>query len=121
AQFEAIGRARFHAELVARDRAAAELRVSDTQRILRAADVLQATGRPISEWQSVAGKPLLSGLKLARFVISPDRELLYGRIDRRFEQMLARGALEEAKALLHLDASLPAARSLGFPELARHL
>src|SRR5437868_2950372 len=95
ARFEAIGRERFYDELVAQDPEAAELRPSDTQRILRAADVLQATGRPISEWQSVAGKPVLSGLKLARFVISPDRELLYGRIDRRFEQMLARGALEE--------------------------
>ena len=121
ARFEEIGRARFYAELVERDPSAAEFRPSDTQRILRAADVLQGTGRPLSQWQRVAGKAVLDGLKLACFVISPDRELLYQRIDRRFEQMLADGALDEAKQLLQLDSSLPAARSLGLPELVRHL
>jgi tRNA dimethylallyltransferase len=121
ARFDAIGRERFYAELLQRDPAAAQLRPSDTQRVLRAADVLQATGRPISEWQRVAGKPVLNGLKLARFVISPERDVLYDRIDRRFEQMIAEGALEEARSLLHLDPSLPAARSLGVPELLQFL
>ena len=120
-RFEMIGRERFYAELVQRDPSAADLRPSDTQRILRAADVLQATGRSITEWQRAAGKPVLEGLTLARFVISPDRELLYQRIDRRFEQMIAQGALEEASRLLHLDPELPAARSLGVPELMRFL
>lgn len=121
ARFETIGRDRFYAELLERDASAADLRPSDTQRILRAADVLHATGRPISQWQRIAGQPVLKGLQLARFVISPDRELLYQRIDRRFEQMIADGALDEAKQLLQLDPSLPAARSLGLPELVRHL
>ena len=85
ARFEAMGRERFYAELVQRDSAATALRVSDTQRILRAADVLEATGHPLSKWQSLAGRPVLQGMKLACFVISPDRELLYRRIDLRFD------------------------------------
>jgi tRNA dimethylallyltransferase len=121
ARFEIIGRERFYAELVERDPSAADLHPSDTQRILRAADVLHGTGRPISDWQRVAGRPVLNGLQLACFVISPERELLYRRIDRRFEQMIAAGALDEAKQLLGLDPSLPAARSVGLPELVRHL
>ncbi len=75
-QFASIGRENFYAELVRRDPASAALRRSDTQRILRAADVLEATGRGLSAWQSVAGCPVLQGLRVARFVIAPDRELL---------------------------------------------
>jgi tRNA dimethylallyltransferase len=120
-RFGAIGREQFHAELVQRDPAAAALRVSDTQRLLRAADVFEATGRPLSHWQAVAGKPVLRGLKLARFVIAPGRQLLAEWINRRFESMIRRGAVDEVRALSSLDSSLPAARMLGFPELSRYL
>jgi tRNA dimethylallyltransferase len=120
-RFEELGRAKFYAELLRRDPASAALRPSDTQRILRAADVLEATGRGIAEWQVVAGKAVLQGLKTARFVMAPDRELLNDWINRRFEAMIVQGALEEVRALLDLDLNLPAARMLGFPELARHL
>ncbi len=120
-RFDAVGREQFYAELVQRDPAAAALRVSDTQRLLRAADVLEATGRPLSQWQAIAGKPVVQGLKLARFVLAPGRELLSERIDRRFESMIIRGAVEEVCAMRDLDPSLPAARMLGFPELSRYL
>lgn len=120
-RFDTLGREQFYAELVQRDPAAAVLRVSDTQRLLRAADVLEATGRPLSQWQAVAGKPVLQGLKLARFVLAPGRELLIDRINRRFESMISRGAVEEVRASRDLAPSLPAARMLGFPELSRYL
>lgn len=120
-RFEAIGREQFYAELVQRDPAVAALRASDTQRLLRAADVLEATGRPLSQWQAIAGKPVLQGLKLARFVLAPGRELLVERINRRFDSMISHGAVDEVRALRDLDPSLPAARMLGFPELSRYL
>jgi tRNA dimethylallyltransferase len=120
-RFEAVGREKFYAELVRRDPASSALRPSDTHRILRAFDILEATGRPLTAWQSVAGIPVLQGLRVARFVIAPDRELLNQRINYRLETMLERGALDEVQALLGLDSSLPAARMLGFPELSGHL
>jgi tRNA dimethylallyltransferase len=120
-RFESLGRERFYAELVQRDPRAAALRLSDTQRLLRAADVLEATGRPLSHWQAIAGKAVLQDLKLARFVVAPGRELLGEQINRRLETMVIRGAVEEVRALRDLDPSLPAAHMLGFPELLRHI
>jgi len=118
ARREAIGADAFFAALAARDpEAGARLRPSDTQRTLRAMEVLEATGRPLSHWQAHAGEPVLGGLTLARFVIAPPRSVLHARIDARFEAMVARGALEEAAALAGLDPRLPAAKTLGLRQL----
>ncbi|HEY4265236.1 MAG TPA: tRNA (adenosine(37)-N6)-dimethylallyltransferase MiaA [Micropepsaceae bacterium] len=122
ARFERIGRDGFFAELMVRDPAtASKLRPSDTQRILRAMDVLEASGRPLSQWQKLAGKPALDGLRMQCFVIAPPREVLVERIERRFETMIKQGALEEARPLMGLDPTLPAAKALGLPQLRRHL
>ena len=121
-RFETIGRDAFFAALAARDAAtAAKLRPSDTQRVLRAADVLEATGRPLSAWQSMRGESPLGGLRLARFVLSPPREVLHQRIDTRLDAMAEQGVLDEVRALVDLDPSLPAAKALGLPQFARHL
>ena len=121
-RFEAMGREAFVAELEGRAPGAlAKLRASDTQRILRAAEVLEATGKPLFEWQSVPARPVLLGLNTVRFVVAPPRDLLAENIERRFENMLARGATEEARALIGLDQGLPAAKALGLPELWQFL
>src|SRR5882672_8801385 len=74
-RFETLGREAFFADFAARDPAtAANLKVSDTQRLMRAADVLEATGRPLSAWQELSGKSVLAGLRAARFVVSPPRD-----------------------------------------------
>jgi tRNA dimethylallyltransferase len=113
-----IGTEAFHAQLAARDsESASRLRIGDTQRVLRAYEVFEATGRPLSEWQKEIGKPLLGGLKLARFVLAPPREELYARINARFDRMIQHGALKEAEALGDLDSALPAAKILGLREL----
>ncbi|MDE3117052.1 MAG: tRNA (adenosine(37)-N6)-dimethylallyltransferase MiaA [Pseudomonadota bacterium] len=118
ARREAIGAEAFFAELSARDpEAGARLRPGDTQRTLRAMEVIEATGRPLAYWQQQTGEPVLSGLRLACFVLSPPRAELYVRIDARFEAMLESGALEEARALAGLDARLPAAKILGLRPL----
>ena len=113
-----VGAGAFFAEFAARDpETAATLRAGDTQRVLRAAEVLQASGRPILEWQRIAGDAPLDGMKLARFVLSPARSELHRRINARFEAMIAAGALEEAAGLRGLDPALPAAKILGLREL----
>ncbi len=113
------GAEKFHAELRKRDpETAARLRPSDTQRNLRAFEVYEATGEPLSFWQKRMGAPVLKDMKVARFVIAPDRAELHRRIAARFDRMVAEGGLEEAAALRFLDPSLPAAKILGLRELA---
>jgi tRNA dimethylallyltransferase len=85
--------------------------------VLRASEVFEATGRPLSLWQQNRGPVALAGMKLARFVLSPPRAELHRRIDMRFEQMLSAGALEEAAQLRHIDPALPSAKILGLREL----
>jgi len=113
-----IGADAFHIELAGRDpQSAAHLRASDTQRVLRAYEVYEATGRPLSQWQKEMGRPLLAGLNLWRLLLVPPRADLYARIDARFERMIERGALAEVAALANIDAALPAAKILGRREL----
>jgi tRNA dimethylallyltransferase len=64
---------------------------------------------------------VLGECRLARFVVSPPREVLLERIDARLSVMVEQGILDEARALVGLDSSLPAAKALGVPELIRHL
>ena len=116
-----IGNERFHAELVARDPVmGARLPVGDSQRLVRAWEVLEATGQSLAEWQMLKGEPALKG-DLARFVLKPNREWLVERIGRRFRAMIEAGALEEVRALKDLSPDLPAARALGVPPLIAHL
>ena len=74
-----LGPEAFFAEFAARDReTASRLRPGDTQRVLRAADVFAATGRPLARWQETKGASLLEAMRVARFVLAPPREALYG-------------------------------------------
>jgi len=112
--------AALHARLAVEDPAmAARLRPSDPQRILRALEVLRATGRSLATWQADPLSPPLIGPDAVRLVLAPDRALLRARIDARFEAMMAEGALDEVRALaaLGLDPALPAMRALGVAEL----
>ncbi len=117
----ALGNERFHEELRARDPVMAErLNTGDGQRLVRAWEVIEATGQSLAEWQLLKGTPVLTG-RLARFVLKPNRDWLLARIARRFEMMMAQGALEEVRALGALGSDLPAARALGVPQLMAHL
>lgn len=116
ARREKLGPDAFHAELAKRDPVAgAKLRPSDTQRTLRAWEVFEATGRPLSEWQTEMSEPLLAHTNVARVVIAPPRDVLHQRINHRFDQMMQAGAVEEATALE--DPSPTAAKILGLREL----
>jgi tRNA dimethylallyltransferase len=113
-----IGVEALHATLTDRDPlTASKLRSSDPQRVLRAFEVLEATGRPLAEWQSAPAEPVLKNAKLAAFVLDPPRGELRLRIAARFETMLDQGGLEEARKLEDLDPALPAAKLLGLRPL----
>lgn len=114
-----------HALLRQRDHAAAErIKPADSQRILRALEVLEATGRPLSAWQSDhGGGGVLADAEPVSFVLWPKREQLYARCDARFDAMIDAGALDEVRRLmdLGLDPGLPAMKALGVRQLIAHL
>jgi tRNA dimethylallyltransferase len=102
---------------------AARLGVNDTQRIVRALEVMEATGRSLNEWQFVPGTPLIDATSAMKLVIDRPREDLHARCDQRFDLMMAAGALDEVAALAgqSLSTELPAMRALGVAPLLAHL
>ena len=113
-----IGVEQLHARLAARDPwTASKLRPSDPQRVLRAYEVFEATGRPLAEWQEAPAQSILKNSHIAAFVLDPPRSELRARIAVRFEEMVERGGLKEAAALAGLDSALPAAKLLGLRPL----
>ena len=112
-----------HAELAERDPvAASRIQPADAQRIQRALEVLQLTGERLSDLQQQSEPP---PVKLARFALVPvAREVLYQRINARFEGMMAAGLLDEVRALRargDLDPDLPSLRAVGYRQLWSHL
>ncbi len=113
-----------HGQLAVRDPVmAARLRPTDPQRIVRALEVIEATGRSLAEWQDVPSVPIIETARAERFVVAPPRETIVTRADQRFDAMIEAGALEEVERLvaLQLDPTLPAMRALGVAPLAAHL
>jgi tRNA dimethylallyltransferase len=125
AELSAAGPEALHARLAAVDpAAAAALEPRDGVRIVRALAVMEATGRSILDWRTEAAKPAALGPEdWSGFALTPDRSLLYARIEARFSAMLAAGALDEARALAarRLDPTLPAMKAHGAPWLMAHL
>ncbi len=114
-----------HAELASRDAvAAARIHPEDRQRIQRALEVIELTGRAISEQQREDLRLAVSGADL-RLVLAPaDRAQLSERIARRFDEMMRRGLLDEVRRLHGRDdlrADLPAMRLIGYRQLWQHL
>lgn len=67
-------------------------------RVMRAWEVLRATGRGLADWQAETGPPLLPPARAQKLVLAPDRDALAARIAQRFDAMLAGGALDEVRA-----------------------
>jgi tRNA dimethylallyltransferase len=111
-----------HAKLREVDPAtAARLPPNDSQRIQRALEVFELTGRPLSQLQGTSPGP---GLHLLTIALLPeDRTELHRLIERRFDDMLALGLLDEVRRLMarDLDADLPSMRSVGYRQAWRHL
>jgi len=124
ARLERDGVEALHAELARRDPVSAErLKPRDRTRIARALEVVEATGRPLSDWHREGLPPLLPEGTFSALFLEPERDVLYARIDARFERMLKAGAMEEVAQLAarKLDPLLPAMKAHGVPALISHL
>ena len=114
-----------HAELAKRDQgAAARLNPNDRQRIIRALEVFEGTGKPLDYWQRAArSDAVLAGVQVERIFLNPGRKVLHARADERFARMVKGGGIEEVKALLALglDAKLPVMKAIGVKQLAAWL
>jgi tRNA dimethylallyltransferase len=119
-----VGREELYALLLERDHAMAErLKAADPQRVVRALEVIDATGISLAEWQGENAAPVLSVGEVLKLYLAPEREPLYATIDARFDRMLEEGALDEVRRLADrkLDPGLPAMRAHGVPHLIAHL
>jgi tRNA dimethylallyltransferase len=119
-----LGPAALHGELAGLDPVmAARLRPTDRQRLLRAYEVIIATGRSLAAWQEA--EPVRISLPARRLGLAlvPPRAALYERIERRLRDMVERGALEELRALHRrsLKADLPLLKAVAVPELLAHV
>ncbi|MFZ5731636.1 MAG: tRNA (adenosine(37)-N6)-dimethylallyltransferase MiaA [Pseudomonadota bacterium] len=124
ARLERDGVEALHAELARVDPASAErLMPRDRTRVARALEVIETTGRSITDWHRDGLPPLLAPENVTAIFLDADRDTLYARIDRRFEAMIGTGALDEVRALAarRLDPLLPAMKAHGVPALIRHL
>lgn len=121
---QSLGAEGLHERLKTIDPAtASRLAANDRQRVLRAYEVWLATGRALSEIHAEPRSVLLDDGEWIGIALTPPRPRLYARIDRRFESMMMRGAMDEARQLLSrgLDPELPAMKAHGMPWLARFL
>ena len=120
ADIVAVGNDAFRRRLVEADPASAQLNAGDTHRLLRAWEVLQATGRPLSAWQ--ATRVPRDTHDYTCIALLPPRDRLYLACNERFNGMLARGALAEVQALRDTQGErLPVMRTLGARSLMDHL
>ena len=122
ASFDAGGGPTLHAQLAAVDPlAASKIHPNNPQRLLRALEIVQQTGQPISDlWSELGGPPAVERLQaqVHSFALIPDdRQRLHERIADRFIAMLEAGFLDELRALYaqpELKGDLPALRAVGY-------
>lgn len=101
---------------------AARIDRANPARVQRAWEVLRATGRGLADWQDEAAAPLLPPGEAQLLLLEAGRDWLAERIGRRFDAMLAEGALDEVRAVLPSWApGAPWARAIGARELVAHL
>jgi tRNA dimethylallyltransferase len=117
-----IGNKTAYHNLAERDpKSAAQLNPGDTQRVMRALEVLEATGRSLADWQADAKIKPDSNWHFHTILIEPGRLQLNRAIEKRFQQMIGQGALDEVASLDGIDGDLPALKAVGVPDLRLHL
>ena len=122
---ERLGWAAMHARLAQLDPdAARRIGCNDAQRLQRALEVIELTGRPLSELQRGGERAHFPWRVLKLALLPAGRHLLHERIAQRFDAMLAAGFLDEVRALRargDLHAELPAIRAVGYRQAWEHL
>ncbi len=121
ADWQTMGAAAFRARLAERDPdIVAVLKPEDRQRHVRAWEVVEATGKPLSVWQKGEGTP--APWRFVTVLLAPERPWLRARIELRFDQMLAGGVLEEVRRVFDAkpDPTWLGLKAHGAPEFFRH-
>jgi tRNA dimethylallyltransferase len=119
---DAHGTGALHQELAKRDGASANrLHPNDVRRIVRALEVYEVTGRPLSEgyhWGVRGGR-----YETLQFGLEMGRELLYSRVERRVDHMLSLGLMDEVQGLLQAGYSpdLQSMQAIGYKEPVQYL
>ncbi len=125
AEAEQQGWAAMHARLAAVDSVAAQrIHPNDRQRIQRALEVYELTGKNLTTWQQASGDALAEHPILNLAIAPQDRSILHERIALRFEQMLQAGLVGEVEKLMargDLDVNTPAMRSVGYRQVWEYL
>jgi tRNA dimethylallyltransferase len=124
ARLAEIGKPAFYAELQKIDPAgAAHVGPHNTQRLLRAREVVEASGETFSAWMQKPREKLFPEARVTREVIELSREELYRRCDARFAQMMEHGAIEEVQTLLAkgYGDDAPVMKAVGVREIAAYL
>ena len=124
AELERAGIDAFAAALARRDPETAErIDLSNPARVLRAWEVLEATGTPLADWQDRTPRPLLSLSRSLPVALTPPRDTVRARCDTRLDVMIAEGVLDEVARVmaLGLPASAPGMKALGAPEFMGYL
>jgi len=121
---ESVGVPALHARLADLDPAAAEkIGINDLRRIVRALEIFELSGRPISEMQRDHRESVHDRLPAVWFGLTMDRELLYRRIDARVGRMFAEGLIDEVRELIEAGhaADIDRIGALGYREIKSHL
>ena len=94
----------------------------DRQRIVRAFNVLKSTGKTIEEWQKT-NKRIFEEVNFETYLPQREREVLYKISEKRFDEMLRQGAIEEVKELLKQDFNSKNSimKAIGVREIQRYL
>ena len=115
-----------HARLAAVDpRAARRIHPNDAQRIQRALEVFEVSGRRLSEWHLASPRASGPAGPVVRLAVAPaDRADLHRAIDARFRTMVARGLVDEVRSLRErsgVGPELPSMRAVGYRQVWDHL
>ena len=101
---------------------AARIDPQNPMRIQRAWEVLTATGRGLAVWQDETPPPMLPLAQAQPLLLDAPKDWLTPRIERRFDEMLDQGALDEARANAPtFHSGLPSAKAIGAAELVAHV
>ena len=101
--------------------AAGKIHPNDTKRLIRALEVFEATGKPISSLQKQRKGLAAAGYDVMIFGLDLDRGALYERINERVDKMLKRGLTREVKKLLKVKLSETARFAIGINEIKGYL
>lgn len=98
-----------------------KLHINDTQRLSRAYEVVIHTGKSIYEYQNQMQSFLPSHIQTQGYFLNPPRDILYDRINKRFDMMIDNGAIDEVRHVMNYAYHYQAMKAVGVPEIIAYL